>query len=244
MCFHNSLSLSQKQLQSNLGKTVASGLPEWAPVYHVSGFDFPAWPIIGQSKPDEIVYARWGLIPYWAQGAEQSMKLRAGNLNARSETVLEKPSFSKAASSGRCLVPSTGFFEWQTEGKQKRPYFIRPAEGELFMMAGISDVWVDRHTGELIETFALLTTVANPLMATIHNTKKRMPCILPAEQAFSWLRSDLEASRAIGLVVPPFPEKQMGASPVDPGSFARKLHTNVPSISDLFTKPNAALELF
>ncbi len=152
----------------------------WDPVHHVNGFSYPLMPVVTAAPEPEIRLFRWGLIPFWVRDKEQSRLLRSLTLNARSESVFEKPSFRKPILSGRCLVPSDGFFEWQTVGTKKVPWFITLPGNEIFSFGGIWDVWKLPGKDPLF-TYSILTTDANPLMAEIHNSKKRMPLILPAE---------------------------------------------------------------
>jgi putative SOS response-associated peptidase YedK len=119
------------------------------------------------------------------------MEFASKTLNARIETCAEKASFRHLIGSKRCLVPSSGFFEWQTAGKLKIPYFITDPKQEIFSIAGIYDSWLDHSTGALENTFTILTTAANPLMAEIHNTKKRMPLILATNEEDAWLAGKL-----------------------------------------------------
>ena len=95
----------------------------------------------------------------------------------------------------RCLIPTNGFYEWQTIGKQKNPHFIKMETSEIFAFGGIWEEWVDTQTGEIIQTFSIITTEANSLMAEIHNTKKRQPLILPKESESMWLNENLNNSQ-------------------------------------------------
>ena len=111
--------------------------------------------------------------------------------DAKIETLAQKPSF-KDAINNRCLVLSSGFFEWQwrdSKGKEKRKYLIKPTEEEIFAFAGIWSEWTNPETGEKQKTYSIITTEANELMSEIHNTKKRMPVILPKENEYDWLNA-------------------------------------------------------
>ena len=126
---------------------------------------------------------QWGLIPSWVKSMEKAHELFAYGLNARSETVEEKPMFRDAWKQSTCLVPASGFFEWKEVNKKKYPHYIQMKDESVMLMAGIFSEWVDPSTGEVRETFALLTTEANELMQEIHNVKKRMPVILDGTAA-------------------------------------------------------------
>ena len=151
---------------------------------------------------------RWGLIPSWASDPAIGNKL----LNARSETVAEKPSFRSAFKQRRCLIPASGFYEWQKQGAgRKQPYFIRPRDGGLFAFAGLWERWHDPQ-GQLIETCTILTTTANEVMRPLH---ERMPVIIGAEADALWLDASASADALRALFVP-FASEGMEAVPVGP----------------------------
>jgi putative SOS response-associated peptidase YedK len=152
---------------------------------------------------------RWGLIPSWADDAS----IGGGLINARSETVAQKPAFRAAYRGRRCVVPASGFYEWQaiTAEKRKQPYYIVPAaDDDLFLFAGLWERWTTRDGGDAIESFAILTTSANELMATLH---ERMPVILAPQDASSWLDAASETAKLEALFTP-FPSDQMRKYPV------------------------------
>ncbi len=183
---------------------------EFENVYHANAFSFPMWSVVTSEKPEEIQLLRWGLIPKWIKTSVDAEKIRINTLNARSETVFEKPSFKMSVQRKRCLIPSTGFFEWRDENKKKIPYFIHLKDVEIFSMAGIYEDWTNTETGEIISGFSILTTQANPLMEFIHNTKKRMPVILSPENEMSWISNSLNKNDIQGLCKP-FDESKMNA---------------------------------
>ena len=139
---------------------------------------------------------RWGLIPAWAKDA----KLAASCINARSETVATKPAFRAAFKRRRCLVPADGFFEWQTAGKQKLPWwFVRP-DGEPLLFAGLWESWQPAEHPDVHEqTFTLLTTRPNAVTAPVHD---RMPVALSAAGAAEWLRESSTPEQLAALCVP------------------------------------------
>ena len=130
----------------------------------------------------EVAMLRWGLVPFW------SKDLSIGNrmINARAETVAEKPSFRNAFKSRRCVVPATGFFEWTGEPGHKQPFAITAADQPLFAFAGLWESWHDKSQPDAppIETFTIITTDANESVTAIHD---RMPVILPAGRVNDWL---------------------------------------------------------
>ena len=149
----------------------------------------------------EPVRFRWGLIPSWAKDA----KLAASLINARAETVAEKPAFRAAFKRRRCLIPVNGFYEWQRDGKHKTPHLISLTSSELFALAGLWEQW-QSPDGSVIESCTLLTTSPNELMATIHD---RMPVILKPTDYGVWLDPQLEAAPALSSLLVPYPADEM-----------------------------------
>jgi putative SOS response-associated peptidase YedK len=187
MCYHNSINTDKQHLERKYKKKLNQQVSIFSPIHHASGFDFGIWPMITKDST-EIELFNWGLVPSWTKTYIDAKSIKAQTLNARIETISEKASFKNAK---RCLVSSTGFFEWQTVGSQKIPYFIKLKEQEIFSMAGLYDSWINEK-GELTYSFSIVTTEANSLMAGIHNVKKRMPVILNDSQEENWLDSKNE----------------------------------------------------
>lgn len=203
MCFHNSMSAKAVKLAARYGRK--SDIIEIAQdiineQYHVNAFNFPKCPVITSSE--EIQVFNWGLIPFWTKTEEDAEEIRKMTLNARADTIFEKPSFREPIMKKRCIVPSTGYFEWRHEGSKKIPYFIYLKNEEIFSMAGIYDTWLDKSTGVEHTTFSITTTDTNPLTDYIHNTKHRMPAILSKEDEEKWLEPDLSKSEITSLLKP------------------------------------------
>jgi putative SOS response-associated peptidase YedK len=138
-------------------------------------------PIITNAAPGQIQQLRWGLVPAWSRDPAGGPK----PINARAETLADKPSFRMLLARRRCLVLADGFYEWQATAAGKVPHRILLRNEQPFAFAGLWDEWVDRATGELHPTFTIITTEPNELMASIHN---RMPVILPDRAAeLAWL---------------------------------------------------------
>jgi len=167
--------------------------------YFVSGFSHPYLPVI---RHDGLHLCQWGLVPLWARDAAAADDIRAKTLNAKGETVFEKPSFRGSILTKRCLLPVSGFFEWREVSKVKYPYFIRLKEEGLFSLGCIYAVWTDRQTGEQRQTFSIITTAANPLMEKIHNLKRRMPLIIGRDDEVAWADPDLGAEGIRKLIRP------------------------------------------
>ena len=184
MCYSNSSISLNIELGKKYGKKVDSSISE-RPQYFANGFQFPIWRIITEAPC--ITPMKWGLIPHWFQG--NPTEIASKTLNARIESISSKPSFSKLIESNRCIIPSNGFFEWQHQGKHKIPHFIYGKEDSILSMAGLWDTYQDAKTGMILNSFTILTQPASPLMAEIHNVKKRMPVILDEDSIDLWLNS-------------------------------------------------------
>ncbi|MFN3341958.1 MAG: SOS response-associated peptidase [Flavobacteriales bacterium] len=172
------------------------------PKYRENGFQFPKCAVITMQDPESIDHIRWGLSPPWTRSRQDAFEIRIKTLNARAESIFEKPSFKTAILSKRCLIPATGYFEWMHEGKKKTPYFISLNDAALLSMGGIHESWIDPESGKAIETFSIVTTEANLLTGKIHNTKQRMPLILERADEEKWLDNTLSHSELEKLMRP------------------------------------------
>ncbi len=142
---------------------------------------------------------RWGLIPFWVKDKKTNL------INARSETVLEKPAFKGAVKRRRCLIFADGYYEWKTLGpKAKQPYYFRMADDQPFAFAGIWDQWSGE--GPTLESCSILTTSANELSASVHD---RMPVILRGDDAQAWIDPKVEDLAQIAELMRPFPADAM-----------------------------------
>ena len=137
----------------------------------------------------EIAILRWGLVPYWAKDLKVGTKM----INARSEGVEGKPAFREAVKARRCIVPASGFFEWQGEPGRKQPWAITVPDMPLFAFAGLWERW-KAPAGEAVETFTIVTTDANEAIARIHD---RMPVILPMDAVDTWLTAPPDEARKV-----------------------------------------------
>ena len=138
-----------------------------------------------QADGRELVALRWGLVPFWAKDPAIGNRM----INARAETVAEKPAFRAAYRRRRCLVLADGFYEWYREGSVKIPWYISLASEEPFAIAGLWEHWRSRETDESLETATLITTEANEFLTPLHH---RMPVILDVDRAERWLAGDDE----------------------------------------------------
>lgn len=187
-----------KQIEKDLGTIAAIKEAELLK----DGFRYSNSIIIRKSAPNdvEVVSAHWEFIPPWIKddaALKEARKQGIPWLNATCEKLLESKMFRDAALKRRCLVLASHFFEWRgfkPDGEKKDikyPYAIEVSDADYFYMAGIWQPWTDKSTGEVIDTFAIVTTKANELMAEVHNSKKRMPTILPEDLAYRWIMDDL-----------------------------------------------------
>ena len=181
--------------------------PLFTPRYNIA----PSQPIAAiRIAPDttrrELVMLRWGLIPSWAKDP------KIGNqcINAKAETVAEKPSFRSAFKKRRCLVIATGFYEWQVQGRTKQPMWIGLRSQRSFAFAGLWEHWKPAE-GELLETCTIITTEPNDLMAPIHN---RMPVILAPTAYDQWLDPTFQQVEPLHALLRPYPSEELTAYPV------------------------------
>ncbi|TMH25294.1 MAG: SOS response-associated peptidase [Betaproteobacteria bacterium] len=146
---------------------------------------------------------RWGLIPHWAKDPAIGNKLA----NARGESLAERPAFRDAFRQWRCLVPASGFYEWQTRGGRKHPWYVRPLDAELFALAGITALWRG------VRSVSLITTEPNPVMRPIHD---RMPVIVAPQDYAAWLDRAQRDANELMRFVRPYPAERMSAYRVSP----------------------------
>lgn len=149
----------------------------------------------GNSSDRELASFQWGLVPFWADDPDIGSNL----INARAETVQEKPSFRDAYRKRRCIVPASGFYEWKSENGSKQPYFIKPENRSLFGFAGLWEHWTDEEEEQEIHSCTILTTSPNRLMKPIHN---RMPVILPLSRYDPWLDPDEDPDHLSSFLTP------------------------------------------
>lgn len=241
MCFFYALSRDAQslknryQLQFEFEFEMLPGVLD-RPVYYASGFNYPKMPVVTNQQPNRLQAFQWGLIPSWTKNREEAEGIRQHTLNARSETVFTKPSFRNGIRHRRCLVPADGFYEWREFQGKKYPYFIYRQDRDIFSFAGIWEEWVDHSTGELVKTFSILTTEANSLLEQIHNTKKRMPVILPQSIERRWLQDSL-ASEEIMAMVKPLQDGELAAHPISKLITSRTQDPNTPGVQETYVYP-------
>lgn len=161
------------------------------PRYNVAPTD-PVYSVVEHDGRRHLVVFRWGLVPAWSKDAKGAARM----INARAETVADKPAYRDALARRRCLVPADGFYEWRTDDAgRKQPFYIHPGYGKLLAFAGLWETWRDRDDpdAEPLRTCTIITTDASPGLARIH---ERMPVALPREAWDAWLDRDLRDTAA------------------------------------------------
>ena len=162
-------------------------------------------PVVVRNSPNRLVEMQWGLIPSWSK----EPRAQFSTINARAESIAKSPVFRGPFKSRRCLVPASGFYEWQRTSEGKQPFCIRLKGDELFAFAGLYDIWRDKEGNELY-SYTVITTTPNDLVASIHN---RMPVILHRGDEDVWLDKEAEPARLTELLVA-YPADHMEVYPV------------------------------
>ncbi|MEK6745067.1 MAG: SOS response-associated peptidase [Nitrospirota bacterium] len=157
--------------------------------------------IVSEGGTNRLAACRWGFVPSWGKDLKEGYKM----INARAETVAEKPSFRQAFSRHRCLVVADGFYEWKIEGGKKRPYYIHRRDGKPFGMAGLCNLWTSPD-GEQVCTSAIITTEANEIVRPIHD---RMPVITSRDKVALWLDPSVHEKEKLLPLLKPYPDDEM-----------------------------------
>ena len=204
MCFSYSVHSSQQSLPFSSNNII---IPQ--PGFFFSGFQHPHLPICTASENWEN--AQWGLVPSWASDIHAQQEIMRKTLNARIESIEEKPSFKSAWEQRPCIVACSGFFEWKHVNKQKIPHYIYNPDHPWLFFGGIYEDFKDKSSNTWLRSYSIITTKANKLMSEIHNTKERMPLILPPELLSTWLHSNASARMKMKHSIP---EEFLKAYPV------------------------------
>lgn len=180
MCGRSSLTKTEKELEERFQADFYSeDLERYNPLPNFNVAPTQMHPVITQQEPKVIHLYRWGLIPFWAK----DMKIGAKMINARIESIAEKPAFKQAFQKRRCLVPFDGYYEWMKTPEGKIPYRIKLTNTDIFSMAGLYETWRNPE-GKFIHSFTIITKEAEPIIAHLHD---RMPLILLPEQESLWI---------------------------------------------------------
>ena len=238
MCFHISSNSNSQKLEKRFNLKVKNGI-DINPQTHVNGFDHSFVPVITSNEPNIIQAFRWGFIPEFSKDSADAKKRMNQTLNAKGETIFSLPTFKNSVISKRCLVLVDGFYEWRSISGRKYPYFIHLKDNDAFALGGIYNNWLNPDTGEILNTFSIITTEANPLMAKIHNSKMRMPFILPKELEKEWINSSLIQHELVDLIKP-FDEHLMEAYTIS-SKISKSENPNDSQIQTPFEYPELAM---
>uniref|UniRef100_C6DZD3 Abasic site processing protein n=1 Tax=Geobacter sp. (strain M21) TaxID=443144 RepID=C6DZD3_GEOSM len=205
MCCRFSVDVSAEVLLETFGLTQ---VPTISPRYNVAPSQRVAVVREGADGGNRLDLLHWGLIPSWAKERSVAYKM----INARSDTLQEKPSFRQAYKYRRCVVPASGFYEWRHEGKAKLPHYIRIRDGLPMLFAGLWESWKSPE-GEVVESFTILTTAANRLLESIHEW---MPVILHPAECGRWLDRSVTDQSGLATFFQPYPADLLEMWPVSP----------------------------
>ena len=210
------------------------------PIHHTSGFQHPKLLIYTDRSPDFPEVSVWGLVPHWVKDQNQLKKLWNNTLNARGETIFEKPSFRWAARHNRCLIYVDGFYEHHHFKGKTYPFYLHRKDLQPMAFAGLWSEWTDPETGEVKNTFSIVTTEGNELLAKVHNNPRikgpRMPLILPEELTDKWLEpttDDLDI-KAVQELIRSYPAEALEAYTVH-RLRGKEYQGNVPEINEPVT---------
>jgi len=201
MCGRFTLHTSPEILREHFG---VAGAPELAASYNIAPSQrVPAVRVAGGRR--ELVLLRWGLIPSWAKNAKTAYRM----INARAETLADKPAYRGAFRQRRCLIPADGFYEWRQTGSGKQPYHIRMKDEGVFAIAGLWERW--EGDDENIESCSIIVTQANDTIRPVHD---RMPVIVAPGDYGQWLDPAIPGGEKITTLLRPYPAGAMVAYPV------------------------------
>jgi putative SOS response-associated peptidase YedK len=165
--------------------------------------------VVFEPESERIIsQLKWGLVPSWSKDSDIGNRM----INARAETLTEKPSFREAFKSRRCIIPASGFYEWQKQAKgAKQPFYFYLKDKDVFGFAGLWESWIDKQTGEELETCTIITTEANNVLKSVH---ERMPVILKPESYDEWLDTKVKDTGRLQKLLVPYSAKEMDSHPV------------------------------
>lgn len=179
------------------------------PRFNISPMQLDRFVRAGEDGARRLISSWWGLVPGWAK----DRRIGSKTFNARAETLLEKPSFRPLVARHRCIIPVSGFYEWQRQGAHKQPLYIHRGDGRPLALAGLWTTWTDPATGEPLTSHTIITTGPNRFMSSIHD---RMPVILGGEDLDAWLDPALDTPALVTTLLRPCPDDLLTAHPVSP----------------------------
>ncbi|MFB8373804.1 SOS response-associated peptidase [Paenibacillus taichungensis] len=192
MCGRFTITDPIEEIMDRYYVSIAEGF-EYKPNYNAAPMQFIPT-IIGSKDGNRLGSLRWGLVPNWAKDEKIGNKM----INARAETLTEKPAFKRLISSKRCIIPCSGFYEWKKDGSVKQPMRILMKDDSIFSLAGLYDTWIDPE-GNKLSTCTIITTEPNRLMSDIHD---RMPVILRPQDEADWLNKESDKDSVLTLLRP------------------------------------------
>ena len=220
MCFYYAVVKTNAKALIENGIVSEKQLSLFSDKQFVKGFDFPLMPVICNENPAIIQMFNWGFVPSQTPTTEKATEFlhQYNTLNAKAENLFESRLFQNAIQKQRCLVLCSGFFEWRHKNPQKKnsekyPFYVSLKDEGMFVFGGIWEKFTDRDSGEIFNTYAIITTQANELMELVHNTKKRMPLIIEPEKAMKWLDPIL-SDEEIKSYFQPFDADKLKATPI------------------------------
>ncbi|HHU99309.1 MAG TPA: SOS response-associated peptidase [Bacteroidales bacterium] len=234
MCFTVNVNIVREELEARYGSELIDH-DKYRPSYYYHAYSLPSMPVVCSDRGAVIRLFRWGLIPSWVTDEGEANEIMLKTFNARSETISSKPAFRDSYASRRCLVPVCGFFEWQHHGGREIPWYITLKGETIFSLAGIWDSW-SMKGGMTLNTFSVVTTRANELMEEIHNSKKRMPVILPASAERMWLSEGAD-ERTLAALMEPVATDTLSAHTVSPLITNTRADRNRPELIMPFSYP-------
>lgn len=234
MCFSVNVNLIREDLESRYGATLIDH-DEYRPSYYYHAFSIPEMPVICSDDISRIRLFKWGLIPADTKNPADAENIRMKTFNARAESIAKKPSFATSFKSKRCIIPVKGFFEWQHSGKDRIPWYIYHPDNDIMSIAGLFDTWMSEETGEILNTFTLITTEANELLSRIHNSAKRMPVILETENEKLWVDKN-QSEQALLNMLKPY-SFELKAHTISPLVNSKKEDKNTPEVIKPYNLP-------
>ena len=207
MCGRSSLTKTEKELEKRFNSTFYSDdLERYNPIPNYNVTPTTRMPVITNLQPDKFQLFRWGLVPFWTK----DIKKIGATINAKIETLEEKPMFKNLVKGQRCIVPMDGFYEWKKlDAKETQPYYISLKDQNVFSVAGLWDSWKSPE-GELLFSYTIITMAANEFMSNLHD---RMPALLTPNMEKLWLEDNVSTTQLLDILHP-YDSDQMKAHKV------------------------------
>jgi len=226
MCFTVNINLVKEELEKRYGVDFLDH-EQYRPSYYYHAHSLPLLPVV---TSDRILLMQWGLIPSWTSSTSQAQTMRRSTFNARAESISEKPAFAESFESRRCILPVSGFYEWQHHAAIKIPWYIYASDNSILSLGCIWSEWTDKESGVVYRTFSIVTTEANNLLSVIHNSARRMPLVIAREDVDNWISGNQMTCEKL---MHPAPEEALSAHTISSIISSRSANKNTPEI----TKP-------